>query len=46
MKLEASPIGESNVGMEKFQAQLVALNIQLQDITKEKENIQQVWCYM
>ena len=36
MKLEASPIGETAVGINQIQAQLANLTLQLQDIKKEK----------
>ena len=44
MKLEASPIGESTVGMNQIEAQLANLMLQLQDIKKEKENRDDLWC--
>ena len=34
MKLEYSPIGETRVGMNQIQSELVSLTIQLQDIKK------------
>jgi hypothetical protein len=43
MKLEASPVGDG-AGMAQVQSQLVALRIQLSEITKEKEKHEQVWC--
>ena len=43
MKLEASPIGESTVGMNKIQVQLVNLTLQLQDIKKGKEHHENLW---
>ena len=44
MKLEASTVGESAVGMNKIQAQLVNLMLQLQDINKVKEYCNDIWC--
>ena len=43
MKLEASPIGETTVGMNQIQAQLENLTLQLQDIKKEKEEHDDLW---
>ena len=37
VKLEASPIGETAVGMNQIQAQIENLTLQLLDIKKEKE---------
>jgi len=37
MKLEASPIGETGVGMAQIQKQLANLTLQLHDIKKGKE---------
>ena len=44
MKLEASPIGETAVGMNQIQAQLENLTLQLQYIKKEKEEHDDLWC--
>ena len=44
MKLEASPVGESAVGMNQIQAQLANLTLQLQDIKKAKEDCDDLWC--
>ena len=44
MKLEASPIGETAIGMNQMQAQLANLTLQLQDIKKAKENHDDLWC--
>ena len=44
MKLEASPIGENVVGMNQIQAQLENLMLQFQDIKKEKEEHDELWC--
>jgi hypothetical protein len=43
MKLESSPVGDSG-GMAQVQTQLVALTIQLEELTKGKEKQEQVWC--
>jgi hypothetical protein len=43
MKLESSPVGDSG-GMVQVQMQLVALTIQLEELTKGKEKCEQVWC--
>jgi hypothetical protein len=37
MKFEASSVGENGVGMDQIQSLLVALMIQLQNISKGKE---------
>lgn len=42
--MEASPIGESCVGMAQVQWQLDVLTLQLQDISKQKERRDGVWC--
>ena len=44
MKLEASPIGETVVGMNQIQVQLVNLTLQLQDIKKVKEEHDDLCC--
>ena len=44
MKLEGSPLGETAVGMNQIQAQLANLTLQLQDIKKEKEEHDDLWC--
>ena len=44
MKLEASPVEETVVGMNQIQAQLANLTLQLQDIKKAKENHEYLWC--
>jgi hypothetical protein len=43
MKLESSPVGDSG-GMMQVQTQLAALTIQMEEMTKEKEKHEQVWC--
>ena len=44
MKLEASPVGETDIGMNQIQAQLANLMLQLQDIKKAKEYHDDLWC--
>ena len=45
MRLEATPTRtEDSVGMAQVQSQLVALTVQLQEIAKQKEVRQNVWC--
>ena len=44
MKLEASPVGETTVGMNQIQVQLTNLTLQLQDIKKAKEDHDDIWC--
>ena len=44
MKLEASSVGETAVGMNQIQAQLSNLTLQLQDIKKAKEDHDDLWC--
>ena len=44
MKLEASPIGETVVGMNQIQAQLANMMLQLQDIKNAKEYRDDLWC--
>ena len=44
MKLEASPTGETIVGMNEIQPQLANLMLQLQDIKKVKEYHDDLWC--
>ena len=44
MKLEASLVGETTLGMKQFQAQLDNITIQLQDIKKGKEYHNDLWC--
>jgi hypothetical protein len=43
MKLESSRVGYSG-GMAQVQTQLVALMIQLDELTKEKEKQEEIWC--
>ena len=44
MKLEASLVGETTVGMNQIQAQLANMTLQLQDIKKAKEDHDDLWC--
>ena len=44
MKLEASTIRETTVGMNQIQVQLANLTIQLHDIKKEKDEHDDLWC--
>jgi hypothetical protein len=44
MKLEASQIAETSVGMQLIQNQLVNLTLHLQDMRKGKEVREEVWC--
>ena len=44
IKLEASLVGETGVGMNQIQLQLENLMIQLQDINKGRENHEEIWC--
>ena len=49
MKLEASPIDETVIGMSQIQEKLVNLTNQLQDSKKvkdEHDDFQCTWCYM
>ena len=44
LKMEASPVGEPNAGMNQIQVQLADLMLQLQDIKKEKYEHDDLWC--
>jgi hypothetical protein len=44
MKLEASPIGETDTGMAMLQSQLVSLTLHLQEIVKDKGKREKIWC--
>ena len=44
MKLEAFPVGETMVGMNQIELQLANLMLQLQDIKKDKEDHDDLWC--
>jgi len=43
-RMEASLVGESSTGMAQVQSQLATLTLHLQDISKMKENMDDVWC--
>ena len=44
MKLEASPLAETNTGMTNLQNQLANLTIQMHDLKKGKEVTQDISC--
>lgn len=47
IRMESFPVGESSAGMaqvQQIQTQLGALTIQLQDIPKQKERGDDIWC--
>ena len=44
MKLEASLVGETTIGMNQSQVQLGNLTVQLKDIKKTKEDRDDIWC--
>ena len=44
MKMEASRVGETGIGMNHIHSQLSNLTIQLQDIKNGKEVDKEVWC--
>ena len=44
MKLEASLVGETVVGMNQIQVQLANLTLQLQNIKNAKEDLDYLWC--
>ena len=44
MKLEASPVSKTKVGMNQIQSQLENMAIQLQDIKMGKDIHEYVWC--
>jgi len=44
IKMEASPLGETRVGLAQIQNQLANLMLQLADIKKGKEVREEVWC--
>ena len=44
MKLEASPLAESSTGMATLQNQLANLTLQLHELKKGKEVVQDIWC--
>ena len=43
MKLEASPVGETSIGMNQIQVQLASLTLQLQEVKKAKEDHDDIW---
>lgn len=44
IKLEASPIGDNNAGMQQIQSWLINLNLHIHDMKKSKEVTEKVWC--
>ena len=44
MRLEASPLSESTMGMDQLQKQLVNITLELQSLKKGKEVCDEVWC--
>ena len=44
MKLEASPLAETNTRMTSLQNQLANLTLQMHEIKKGKEIAQELWC--
>ena len=44
MRLEASPLCESTMGMDQLQKQLVSITLELQSLKKGKEVREEVWC--
>ena len=44
MRLEASPISESALGMDQLQQQLVNITLELQSLKKGKEVREEIWC--
>jgi len=44
MKLEASAIGETSIGMAQIHNQLANLTLQLQDMKKGTEVREEIWC--
>ena len=44
MKLEASPLAETSIGMTNLQNQLANLTLQLHEIKKGKEVEHEIWC--
>ena len=44
MKLEASPLAETSIGMTNLQNQLANLTLQLHEIKKGKEVERELWC--
>ena len=44
MRLEASPMSDSTLGMDQLQKKLVNINLELQSLKKGKEVREEVWC--
>jgi hypothetical protein len=46
MKLESSPMGESNSGMSQILSQLTSLSLHVEDMKKDKGNDKRedIWC--
>ena len=44
MRLEASPMSESTLGMDQLQQQLVNITLELQSLKKGKEVREEIWC--
>ena len=44
MRLEASPMSESALGMDQLQQQLVNITLELQSLKKGKEVREEIWC--
>ena len=44
MRLEASPMSESTLGMDQLHKQLVNITLELQSLKKGKEVHEEVWC--
>jgi hypothetical protein len=44
MRLEASPVSDSTMGMDQLQKQLVNISHELQSLKKGKEAHEEVWC--
>jgi hypothetical protein len=46
MKLESSPMGESNSGMSQILSQLTSLSLQVEDMKKGKRKYkrEEIWC--
>jgi hypothetical protein len=46
MKLESTPMGESNLGMSQILSQLTSLSLQVEDMKKDngKDKREEIWC--
>jgi hypothetical protein len=46
MKLESTPMGESNLGMSQILSQLTRLSLQVKDMKKDKgkDKREDIWC--